>query len=205
MARTKGAKNADHAERRAELLERLRGRLASRAGGPPSFRELAHAAGVSVATLTHHFGSRDGVIAAVLEQLGQDGRPFLSLAATPSGGLEQSLRDFLSFAAQGHRRGVGDLHAIGLLEGTAHAAHGPAYLTHILEPVLNALEHRLAAHVERGEMRTTNLRHAALMLLSPLLLAQLHQDQLGGCGVRPLDLETMIDDQVAAFLRAYVA
>ena len=54
-----------------------------------------------------------------------------------------------------------------------------------------------------GEMRVADLRHAAMSLLAPLLLAILHQRELGGTTVRQMDLETFMDDHAAAFVRAY--
>ena len=52
----------------------------------PSLRELARAADVRPNTLRHYFGDRDGVIVAVLEQAGLDGRAYMdALANIPLG------------------------------------------------------------------------------------------------------------------------
>ncbi|WP_437929371.1 hypothetical protein WMF37_08890 [Sorangium sp. So ce291] len=48
---------------------------------------------------------------------------------------------------------------------------------------------RLARHVAAGELAPCDLRHAALALLGPLLLALLHQGPLGGRVCGPLDLD----------------
>lgn len=203
MSRTKGAQNANHAQRRSMLINRLRMRLAARVGGPASLRELAAAAQVSVPTLTHYFGSRDDIIAAVLEHSREAGQPHLAAAAMPDGPFARSVRQLLAYSAMGYDVGVGELHVIGLTEGVGNPKLGPSYVEQILEPSLKAVEERLAGHVNAGDMRNADLRHAALALLAPLLIAQLHQGQLGGSECRKLDLDSFIDDHAAAFVRAY--
>lgn len=203
MARTKGARNAGHPERRAALIGRLRARLADRNTGPASLRELAAAAGVSVPTLTHYFGSREDIIAAVFTHSREEGQPHLAAAATRTAPFARSVRDLLAEAALGFRLGVGQLHVIGLTEGVGQASLGLSYIEQILEPSLQAIEARLTAHIDEGEMREVDVRHAAVALLSPLLIAQLHQQELGGSDCRPLDLDGFIEDHAAAFVRAY--
>ena len=65
MARTAGARNADFVQRRKALIDKARLRLSSQDGGVPSSRELALAAGVSVPTLRHYFGTREALVKAV--------------------------------------------------------------------------------------------------------------------------------------------
>ena len=65
MTRTVGARNVQFGERRNALIAKARERLSLQTGDSPSFRELALAAGVSVATLRHYFGSREALIKAV--------------------------------------------------------------------------------------------------------------------------------------------
>lgn len=205
MSRTRGARNADHAQRRAALIGRLRSRLADRASGQASLRELAASAGVSVPTLTHYFGNRDDIVAAVMADSRREGQVHLDLAATPQGGFAHSVRQLLSYAAAGHLAGVAQLHVIGLTEGIGHERLGSSYVEGILEPTLQAVEARLSAHVAKGEMRDLDVRHAALALLSPLLIAQLHQGELNGSSCRPLDIGRFVEDHAAGFVRAYAS
>lgn len=80
-ARTRGARNADHAERPAALIGRLRARLTNRATiGQASLRELAASAGVSVPTLPHDFGTRDDIVAAVMTDSRKAGQVHLEVA-----------------------------------------------------------------------------------------------------------------------------
>ncbi|MFO1427045.1 MAG: TetR/AcrR family transcriptional regulator [Steroidobacteraceae bacterium] len=208
MARTAGARNADFEARRSALIAKARERLSLQAGEPPSFRELALAAGVRVATLRHYFGSREQLIKAVFTHYLQAGERHLertrASAAAGSDDLEASLKQFLTRVVQGWNNGfVGSLHRIGLSEGLRNPRTALDYLVDVLEPTLQALEVRLRKDVEAGVIVECDTRHAALMLLSPLLLALLHQNDLGGTRCRPLSLPALIDEHVRVFARAY--
>jgi hypothetical protein len=103
----------------------------------------------------------------------------------------------------GHRQGLADVHVIGLREGLHQTSGGPAYLRHILEPTLAAVEERLAAHQAAGDMRAGDVRAAALAFVAPLVLAALHQGGLGGAVVRPLDLDAFAQTHAGAFVRGW--
>ena len=195
------ARSADYDVKRRQLL----GRIAIRFKQPdrPSLRELAVAAEVSVPTLRHYFGDREGVVAAVLADAHARGAPFLALAARPDGPLPHSLRTGLTQVVQGHLFAVGGFHAIGLTEGLLHRTMGPHYLQTILEPALQAFELRLQAHIDLGELKHINVRHAALGLVAPVVLFMLHQGELGGHRVRPGGPGELVDYLVEAFVAAF--
>lgn len=204
MARTQGARDKDYDDRRLALAAALRMRLADRSGPPPSYAELAKAAGVSLATLRHYFGSRDEAVATVLRLHGALGEPHLAVLRAPLPDFAASITAAAAQIAEGLSEPlVAQLHAVGLSEGLAHGSIGPAYLTDILEPTIEALEARLNGHVEAGQMRRADLRAAALMLISPLVLARLHQGWLGGSATRPLSELDHRAALVDAFVRAY--
>jgi AcrR family transcriptional regulator len=204
-----GARNAQFEERRSALIAKARERLSLQTGEPPSFRELALAAGVSVTTLRHYFGSREALIKAVFEFYLVTGQRHLDRARAPEAvdvDLEASLKVFLSRVVMGWTQGfVGELHRIGLAEGLRNTRTALDYLNDVLEPTLQALEHRLKNYVAQGVVVDCDTRHAALMLLSPLLLALLHQHDLGGTRCRPLAIPALIDEHVRVFVRAYRA
>lgn len=210
MSRTKGARDLDYDAKRRDLLEKMTLQLMRREGERASFRDLAAAAGVSGPTLRHYFGDRRAVIGAVLEECLRRGRPGLDSQKSTQLPLDASIRayagDLVSALTADKSVRLGDIFALSLAEGLIDPAYGRPALEHILEPTLQVLEARLDLHIARGEMRPdTDARAASLQLVSPLLLACLHQNQLDGLQVRPLSLGRLVDDTCEAFLRAYQA
>lgn len=201
MARPKGARAADHALRRREMLDRIRARLGS-GGTQASWRDMAAAAGVSLSSLTHHFGKRDDVILALLEDDAEQGVEPLSVMARPGETFRASVEEAVAHLMTGLDYGVGQMLAMGLDEGLGHAVLGPAFLDRSLEPSIRAIEARLQAHIDRGQMRG-DARQAALILVSPLILAHLHQRALGGCDYRALDMPAFAKAHAEAFVRGH--
>lgn len=205
MGRPPGSRNPDYDATRATLARAMHSRLAAPEGSRASFRELAATAGVSIATLRHYFGDREGAIDAVLGAAHVAGLPYLQEVATgPIGPVRASLEWLLQYCVDGLLHGgVASLHELGMAAGFQEPTIGPSYLAHILEPTLQAVEARLARHVAAGELRATDLRVAAIELISPVLVAVLHQRGLGGVHVRPLDLGAFTTAHLASFLRSY--
>jgi AcrR family transcriptional regulator len=141
MARQQGVRNARYEERRGELVRLLRARLEQPGEPPPSWRELAAAAGVSLSTLSHYFGRREDVVLAVMQHDLLSGEEPLARMAAPVGTFAQSVADALRHMAGGFRHGgLGALFARGLVEGLRHEVLGPAFLKTALEPTLGAVE-----------------------------------------------------------------
>jgi len=206
MGRRPGRRNADFAHSRDALVEAVRERLVESDGAAVSFRQLAAAAGVSVPTLRHYFGDREGVVRAVMERYHRDGLVHLHrVAAEPLGPLAESVRAVLDDTVAGFAYGLGTVHVVGLGAGMGHATLGHTYLAELLEPTLQAIETRLARHVAAGDLRQVDVRHAALSLFAPVFLLLLHQYELGGATYRPADLARFLTDHVAGFVAAYGA
>ena len=205
MARKTGDRNRDFEKKREQILDALQKRLLRDDAPRITMNEMAVVADVSLSTLRHHFGSRSGLYAALLQRYGVIGKRFVDmLTAPPQQPLRESIAEMLRLVLIGLRHGVLDIHAVGLTVGMRDGVVGPAYLREILEPSLQAVEARLSHHVQRGELRPADLRVAALSLISPLLLAAIHQHGLCGDGVRPLSLDALCDELLERFLRAYV-
>ncbi|WP_309646228.1 TetR/AcrR family transcriptional regulator C-terminal domain-containing protein [Phenylobacterium sp.] len=207
MPRPKGTRDFDYEDKRRELLRRMTLHAMRRDVVRPSLRDLAAAADVTVPTLRHYFGARRDVLDAMLEESLRLGRGGLDAQARSDAPFDQSMRDYaralIGALAAPRDVKLGDVFAVSLGEGLLDTEVSASTLRHTLEPTIETLEARLAVHVARGEMIETDVRTAALMLLSPLLLASLHQDQLSGATCRPMALDAMADDLSAAFVRAY--
>ncbi len=207
MARTRGSRNADYEAQRTTLARRVREAIAGEVGLNASFRELAGAADTSVATLKHYFGDREGLLRGVMENMRADAAPYLAISAQVRlGDVRASLRAFLkSLGSAWFKHGVGKMYGATLALGLGSKAVGPSYVTHVLEPLLQTGETLLRQHVEHGDLVIADVRHASLTLLSPVVFALLHQDNLGGARCRPLDLPRFLETHVDAFLRAFPA
>ena len=203
MPRKKGSKNTDFVVKKEDLLRLLRSAL--RGDNPPSsLRSLAKAANVTLPTLRHYFGDREAVFAAIFADCRAGGRRELEIAGTASGEFRESIDELVRHIADGFRYGGLDrLHAVGLTEGLGNRRVASAYLAEVLEPTLSAAQARLETHIGRNEMRATDARHAALRLVSPILVLFLHQQPLGGAAEYPIDIESFIAGHADAFVAAH--
>jgi AcrR family transcriptional regulator len=203
MARPKGTPSALYEERRSALLAAIRERLVQQNQPPASLRELAAAAGVTVPTLRHYFGKRDDLVAALLADLGRQGEVHVARVAVADMPFRESIADYVAYVRLGFRFGLSEIHTLGLREGLRQDRLGPAYLNAILEPTIQSLETKLGMHQAKGDMRACDVRVAALQLLSPLILVFLHQNELCGDRVRPLDIDAFCADHVDNFVRGF--
>ncbi|MFO0594433.1 MAG: TetR/AcrR family transcriptional regulator [Myxococcaceae bacterium] len=205
MARTRGSRNAGYDEERQRLARKAAEALQREPGPNASLRDIAEHAGTSVATLRHYFVDREGLLKAVMESLRTDAAPYLARASEPIiGDVRASLLRFVGGLNMAWSRyGVGKMYASSLAVGLGNKPLGPSFVLHVLEPLLQTGEALLRQHEDRRELVVGDTRHAALMLLSPVVLGLLHQDSLQGAQCRPLDVPVMLETHVDAFLRAF--
>lgn len=202
MARTQGSRNRGYGEKRHTLAYSMARHLLREDGEPATLRDLSLAAGVTQPTLKHYFGDRDGVVSAVMEAVHREMAPHLVQLGDLGGrSLEESLRVCLEGLVFAWRRvGFGHLFSSGLAVSLERLRLGQTFVEHVLEPVLQAIEHRLQQHAERGELALVSARHAALSLVSPIFLALLHQDGLGGAKYRSLDMDALLREHLRLLL-----
>ncbi len=203
MGRPLGRRNPGYESRRRAIAQRVLQRLARPEGAKASLRELAQAAGVSVSTLRHYFGDRQGALQAAIDEVGALGEPWQRVAATDR--LDQpvgeSLAWFLRLFVTGWQNGVGAMMGESMSAGTGDEVLGRATVDRVFEPTLQAIEARLAHHQRAGEIRSdADLRHAALSLFGPVFAALLHQDTLSGEQCRALDVLAFVDEHVERFV-----
>lgn len=187
------------------MTERLMRREVAR----PSLRQLANAAGVTIPTLRHYFGSRAEIVDAILEEYRRAGDARLKSIAAEPAPFAESMQEFVESLIRGMSAPrpvrLGDVFAVSLAEGLLDPQIGASALRHVVDPALDALQARLSLHIARGEMIEADTRSAALMLMSPVLIAVLHQDQMGGAACSPMNVGAAARDIAAAFVRAYGA
>jgi AcrR family transcriptional regulator len=206
MGRPEGSRNEGYEQQREKLARAVLERLKEPDGAQASFREFARSADVTPPTLRHYFDNRDGAIRAALELALEDGKRYLEMTAEAEfGAVEEALPSLLRFVIVEWRDfGVGAVHRAGFCSGLTGGPIGPAYVELILEPFLQSIEERLNLHIRRGELRQMNVRSGALSLIAPIMLALMHQDDLGGDECRTIDIDGLIQQHVDAFLRAWL-
>ncbi|MDX2010946.1 MAG: TetR/AcrR family transcriptional regulator [Myxococcaceae bacterium] len=199
MARPGGTRNKDFAQTRLGLLGTLTREVLSDRSRLSSFNELARAAGVSRTTLRHYFEDRSGVIAALIGYWAT----FEPAGEVPrTGSAFERLEAALLFLVSGWDRGLGDFFELGLQPAIGDQRVGPAFVTHFLEPLLQNFEVQLGDLVREGVLGPTDARFASIELVSPVVMALLHQRSLSGAGCRPLDVVAFTRDHVRRFVDA---
>lgn len=199
MARTSGARNHDFEQKRATLLHVLTEFALNGEFRRPSLRQFAIAANASEPTLRHYFTDRRGLVIAIMETIGERGRPVWAEIAVPASSTSEAVQDVLRITFDGMTNGrFARAHAFGLIEGMADPQAGKAYLNHVLEPALDSVRRKLDA-TPGGPDDGAELRAAAIATLSPLIVMSLHQDLLGGRTVAPFD-DRQIVSQLGVWL-----
>jgi AcrR family transcriptional regulator len=204
MPRPSGRRNLDFDAKRTALARRAREAMLKRGTGA-SLREIAEASETSLTNLRHYFGDRDGLFAAALEVASAEGNPWQELTMRLEGDdAGDVLRRYFELLVVGWRQfGVGRLFEMSIAEGLGSATRGPSTVNHVLEPTLGAVEVLLSRLVERGALPPLEPRAATLSLVSPVLVALLHQDGLFGSGCRELDVPAFVQVHVDAWLKGY--
>lgn len=172
MGRPAGSRNVNYDSRRAGLAASIFSAIQARTGRA-SLRDLAVASGVSVSTLRHYFGDRNGLLDALLEVLGEELADTLeqviSELPVPFSEALPALMAELELAVAGPLR---DHLRVALVEGLATSALHRVLLYGTLAPSLLAIEDMLEARRDQL-VPNPNLRVAAVALVTPLFFCLL--------------------------------
>ncbi len=199
----KGSRSKDYDDKRQKLLSKAGRLLLKQPTEKLSLRQIAEGIEVTIPTLNHYFGGRDGIITAFLEYTWQSAQRHLTDAAEPKGELADCVRSKLDNLTDAMLNfGLEQLHMFGMTEGLGHTTLGPAYLNYFLEPTLQAGEKWLSYYQLKGEIAPDiDLRFAAIALYSPLLILLMHQHQLGGAKVREAKVDQFVEQHSKNFLK----
>ncbi len=170
----------------------------------PSFNAMAQHCGVSRSTLCHHFGDKEGALAAAINYIGRVSASERELIAVPLGGASQGLRASLRlFVHVWSAFHMGDVLQAGLVAGFSSPRLGGLFLENMLEPVFGSFATQIEHHIESGQLRPMNTYMAALQLVSPVLATLMKEVQLKNNKTDAPNIEMVIDFQVESFLRAW--
>ena len=187
-------------DRRHELLSLLAPTAIAERSAPVSLRQFAIKAGVSEPTLRHFFTDRRGVVTALIGYFADGAREFLAESAKPVSRLDDAVSGYGALALAGAQSPrFAQAHAFALVESIHDPQVAKVYLETIIEPSLKALESRLGPSVDPNGAAPDRVRHAALALYAPTLIAILHQQLLKGDEIRPLDMSAFVADLTALF------
>ncbi|WP_350174440.1 hypothetical protein [Hyphomonas sp.] len=192
MPRPIGARNHDFELKRAALVDSMTGYALEADLRRPSLRQFAIAAKASEPTLRHYFDDRQGVVEAILENMGKRATWIWDVIAHPAGNPTEAIEEYYRVADAGMRYGhFTRAHAFGLIEGIADDNAGRAYLKFLLEPGLKSIMDKLEATPD-GPASRDALRTAAFAIMAPLLFMSIHQKLLGGEADFPIDTQATI-------------
>lgn len=200
MAATAARADRGVSDRKTELLHILARTAVADRSAPVSLRQFAIRAGVSEPTLRHYFNDRQGVVIAIIALFADGARDWLERCAQPQGSLEAAVSGYGDMALEGADTDqFAQAHAFALVESIHDPLVARAYLDTIIEPSLRAIEARLTPSLDPEGTRSDAVRHAALALYAPVLIAVLHQRLLKGDAARPLDMGAFFSDLTQLF------
>lgn len=194
MSRPIGARNQDFETKRAALIDSMTEYALEADLRRPSLRQFAIAARASEPTLRHYFDDRQGVVEAILENMGKRGTRIWEVIAHPASNPIEAIEEYYRIADAGMRYGqFTRAHAFGLIEGVADETAGRAYRKYLLEPGLKSIMDKLEA-TPNGPVSRDALRVAAFAIMAPLLFMSIHQKLLGGDADFPIDNQATLQN-----------
>lgn len=152
MAGVKGQVQARGVERRRAIVVAATAHFAREGYRGTGIAAIAKEAGVTTGGVLHHFGSKEGLLVAVLQQRDRDA--LASFGSDPSDTVADELDRWVSVASWNEERAaVAALHTVLLAESIADDHPARAWFVERNEAVIAMLAATLRRGVARGELR----------------------------------------------------
>lgn len=152
MAGVKGQVQARGVERRRAIVAAAGEHFAREGYRGTGIAAIAKAAGVTTGGVLHHFGSKEGLLVAVLQQRDRD--TVAAFQAAPRATVADELDRWVDVAAWNEgRAAVAALHTVLLAESIADDHPARAFFLARNQMVVEVLADTLRSGVERGELR----------------------------------------------------
>lgn len=196
MAGVKGQVQARGVERRRAIVAAATEHFAREGYRGVGIGAIAKAAGVTTGGVLHHFGSKEGLLVAVLQQRDRDA--VAAFEAAPRTTVADELDRWVDVATWNEgRAAVAALHTVLLAESIADDHPARAFFLERNRAVVAVLEGTLRRGVERGELRPdldVEVKAAELhALIEGLHLTWLHSGEADGLAAA---VRSALDDQL---------
>ncbi|HMJ77665.1 MAG TPA: TetR/AcrR family transcriptional regulator [Iamia sp.] len=152
MAGVKGQVQARGVERRRAIVAAATEHFAREGYRGTGIAAIAKAAGVTTGGVLHHFGSKEGLLVAVLQQRDRDA--LTAFEAAPPATVADELDRWVAVAAWSEgRAAVAALHTVLLAESIAEDHPARSFFVERNRVVVEALAGTLRRGIDRGELR----------------------------------------------------
>ncbi len=165
--------------------------------------DIAARAGVSKGALYLYFATKEDLFRAVIEQGVAPNLGRMQAALVEHrGAFPELLRAFAAIAVGiATETPVGGIAKMVIGESRNFPELARAWRERLVEPALGAMSGAIAAAQARGELRAGDPRHAAISLVSPMLLGVIWRETFVPVGAEPLDIPTLAQQHVELWLR----
>jgi AcrR family transcriptional regulator len=193
-------------DRRQEILDAALERFASTGFQGTSVRDIARSVGLNEATLYHYFRSKGALLDAIISDLVEERRRWLSAVDDPKASLEGVLARVTSgFLKRMRAERERKLVRLMMIEGPRLAVQGKYPFLELVHVTAQQIMDMFRALIGSGRMRPADARFLALQFVAPIMWYGQHQHGLGGQTEEPISESEFVEAHVDLFVRAFGA